>query len=159
LTVGSWQIAGPFDNGSGMAGLDRAFPPEAGIDLKGEYDGKGGKVRWTAVRAGAGGYVDLKAHYGERSPGTVSYLTAEVESPADQEAELLLGTDDGAKVWVGGKLVHATRLTRAAAPEQDRVKVALKKGLNRVVVKINNGDGPHGLYFTLRSEQELKAGR
>jgi hypothetical protein len=27
------------------------------------------------------------------------------------------------------------------------------------VVKINNGDGPHGLYFTLRSEQELKTGR
>jgi hypothetical protein len=107
------------------------------------------------VRAGAGGYVDLKAHYGEKSPNIVSYLTTEVESPADQEAELLIGSDDGVKVWVGGKLVHTSKLTRAAAPEQDRVKVALKKGANRIVVKINNGDGPHGLYCTFVSGDPL----
>jgi putative membrane-bound dehydrogenase-like protein len=159
LTLTDWNIVGPFDNGSGMAGLDKPFPPETQQDLKAEYDGKEGKVKWTTVRAGPTGYVDLAAHYGAKSPQIVSYLTATIESPVDQPAELALGSDDGIKVWINGKHVHTSRLTRAAAPEQDRVKLSLKKGVNRVLLKINNGDGPHGLYFTVRSEQELKAGR
>lgn len=155
LTVGQWHIVGPFDGGEGMAGLDKVYPPEKEIDLKATYVGKHGKVSWTTVRAGTDGYVDLKAHYGDKSPQIVSYLVCEVESPVDQSAELLLGSDDGAKVWVGGKLVHEVKLTRAATPEQDRVKVALKKGVNRVVVKIANGDGPHGLYCTFVSGEQL----
>ena len=67
-----------------------------------------------------------------------------------------LGTDDGAKIWLSGALVHESKATRAAAPEQDSVKVKLKKGSNRLLLKINNGDGAHGFYFTLLAEQELK---
>lgn len=156
LTVDQWQIVGPFDNGSGMEGLDRVFGPEKGYDPKGSYAGKHGKVSWRSVRIGAGGYVDLKAFHGEEAAESVSYLTREIESPADQEATLLLGSDDGAKVWLNGELVHTSRQTRAAAPEQDTVKVRLRKGANRLLLKINNGDGPHGLYCTLLSEQELK---
>ena len=86
-----------------------------------------------------------------------SWETRDLESLADQEATVLLGTDDGAKLWVNDKLVHTTAHTRAAAPEQETVKVMLRKGVNRIVLKINNGDGGHGFYFTLMSEQELKA--
>jgi hypothetical protein len=86
----------------------------------------------------------------------VSYLSREFESPADQEATLLIGSDDCHKVWVNGDLVSTNRVHRAAAPEQDTAKVKLKKGTNRVLFKITNGDGAHGLYFTIVSEQELK---
>ena len=89
----------------------------------------------------------------------MSYLYREIESPADQDATLLLGTDDGAKLWVNGKLVYTSTRHRAAAPEQDRVKVKLKKGTNRVLLKINNGDGAHGFYLTMVAEQELKLGK
>ena len=41
-------------------------------------------------------------------------------------------------------------------PEQDNVKVKLKKGKNTILFKINNGDGAHGFYFTIVAEQELK---
>jgi putative membrane-bound dehydrogenase-like protein len=156
LAFDSWDIVGPFDNGSGMKGLDTVFGPEKGVDLKAVYAGKGGQVGWRKVRAGAGGYVDLRAFFAPRSANIVSYLTREVISPADQEATVLLGTEDGAKLWLNGKLVHTSRRTRAAAPEQDAVKVRLKKGANRVVLKINNGDGPHGFYLTVLSEHELK---
>src|SRR5262249_10793086 len=148
LTVTRWHIVGPFDNEEGMKGLDKEFPPEKAIDLKASYVGKNGKVGWKVVLAGTNGYIDLEAWYSKKAAQIVSYLACEVESPADQDAELLLGSDDGCKVWLNGKLVHTSRATRAAAPEQDRVKVRLKKGSNRVVFKINNGDGPHGLYFT-----------
>ena len=62
-------------------------------------------------------------------------------------------------MWVNGALVHTNAQHRAAAPEQDRVKVKLKKGTNTILFKINNGDGGHGFYFTIVSEQELIASR
>jgi putative membrane-bound dehydrogenase-like protein len=163
FTVPAWDLVGPFDNGEGMAGLDKVYPPEKelgkAIDLKAEHAGKHGKVKWTTIRPNTAGYVDLAAHHGEKSPQTVTYLATKVESPSEQKAELSLGSDDGAKVWVNGTLVHTSRATRAAAPDQERVTITLKKGVNQVMVKINNGDGPHGLYFTLRSEQEVKPAR
>ena len=59
-------------------------------------------------------------------------------------------------LWLNGALVFTSRTTRAALPEQDVVRVKLKKGPNRIVLKINNGDGAHGFYFTILSEQELR---
>jgi putative heme-binding domain-containing protein len=156
LTVDSWHIVGPFDNGDGDAGLDVVYPPEKGVDLKAEYRGKSGPVRWTTVHPDAQGYMDLLAHYAGQSANIVSYLYQEIESPAEQEATLLLGVDDGCKLWVNDRLVHTSREHRAAAPAQDTVSLRLRKGVNRFLLKINNGDGPHGFYFTLLAEQELK---
>jgi putative membrane-bound dehydrogenase-like protein len=159
LAVDVWHIIGPFDNGTGMEGLDRVLPPEKAIDLKATYAGKDGKVSWRTVKAGPGGYVDLQAFFAPHSNNIVSYLTRDVISPVDQEATVLLGSDDGAKLWINGELVHTIRLTRAAAPEQDTVKVKLKKGTSTILLKINNGDGAHGFYLTALTEQELKLGK
>jgi putative heme-binding domain-containing protein len=156
LAIDTWHIIGPFDNGSGMQGLDKVYPPEKGIDLKATYAGKNGKVSWKTVKSGPGGYLDLQTFFAPNSANIVSYLTCEIDSPAEQDATVLMGTDDGSKLWINDKLVHTSKVTRAAAPEQDSVKVKLKKGVNRIVLKINNGDGPHGFYFTVLSEQELK---
>ncbi len=156
LTPDSWLIAGPFDNGPDRAGLEKAFPPEKSIDLKATYDGKSGKVSWRTIKAGAGNYFDLQAFHGAASPQSVSYLYREVESPADQDATVLLGTDDGCKLWVNDELLFTSNATRAAAPEQDRVKVKIKKGKNKVLLKIDNGDGAHGFYLSVESGEELK---
>jgi putative heme-binding domain-containing protein len=156
LGVDSWHIAGPFDNGADDAGLDIVYPPEKGVDLKATYRGKLGMVGWRTVRTDAQGYVDLAAYFAGASENIVSYLYQEIESPQDQEATLLIGTDDGCKLWVNDRLVHTSREHRAAVPGQDTVKLSLRKGANRILLKINNGGGPHGFYFTLLAEQELK---
>jgi putative membrane-bound dehydrogenase-like protein len=156
LAMDYWHIVGPFDNGDADAGLDQVFPPEKEVNLRASYSGKSGPVRWRVVKPNADGYVDLQAFYGAESVNIVSYLYREVESPADQEARISLGTDDGAKLWVNGKLVYTSRLHRAAAPGQDEVTVKLKKGRNRLLLKINNGDGAHGFYLLLLAEEELK---
>ena len=156
LTPDSWHIAGPFENGPDRAGLEKVFPPEKGVDLKATYDGKGGKVSWRTIKAGAGNYYDLREWHGTSAPQSVSYLYRQIESPIDQDATILLGTDDGCKLWVNEELVHKTNATRAAMPEQDVVKVKLKKGKNSILLKIDNGDGPHGFYFSVESPDELK---
>jgi putative membrane-bound dehydrogenase-like protein len=157
LSMDWWHVCGPFDNGKDDEGLDKAFPPEKGpIDLKAAYDGKAAKVGWRTVKPNSQGYVDLRVFFAPDSNQIVSYLFRDVDSPADQEATISLGTDDGAKLWVNDKLVYTSRTHRAAAPEQDTVKVHLQKGNNRVLLKINNGDGDHGFYLTLTAEQEVK---
>jgi putative membrane-bound dehydrogenase-like protein len=156
LGMDYWYIVGPFDNGADDKGLDEIFGPEKGIDLKATYPGKAGKVAWKTVKPDARGYVDLQAYYAPNSDQIVSYLYREVESPADQDAMILLGADDGCKLWVNDKLVHSDRRHVAAVPEADTVKVKLVKGKNRLLFKINNGDGAHGFYLTIVAEQELK---
>jgi putative membrane-bound dehydrogenase-like protein len=156
LAVDYWRIAGPFDNGDNDAGLDQVFPPEKGVDFNATYAGKKGKVTWRTVKPDATGYVDLQAFFAPDSNNIVSYVYREIDSPADQEATILLGTDDGCKLWLNDALVHTSRVHRAAMPEQDQVRVKLKKGKNTLLLKINNGDGAHGFYFTLTAEQEVK---
>jgi putative heme-binding domain-containing protein len=151
-----WHIAGPFDNGENDAGLDKVFPPEKSVDLKATYDGKVGKVTWRTVKPAANGYFDLAAFYGKDSPYSVSYLYREIESPVDQEGVVSLGTDDGSKLWVNGEMVYSTREHNAAVPDAASVKVKLKKGKNTLLLKINNGNDPHGFYLSVQAEQELK---
>jgi putative membrane-bound dehydrogenase-like protein len=156
LAFDYWRIAGPFDNGDNDAGLDKVFPPEKSIDLAATYNGKVGKVTWRTVKPAPNGYFDLMAFHGKNSPNSVSYLYREIESPVEQEGNVSLGTDDGSKLWVDGELVYTTRAHNAAIPDAAAVKVKLKKGKNTLLLKINNGNDPHGFYLAIHSEQELK---
>lgn len=142
-----WHIAGPFPGT-----LDQEFGPDKGIDLQANY----GPVKWRTVKPDAKGYVDLQAFHAPANTNIVSFLYAEIESPADQDGRILLGTDDGAKLWVNGELLITTTAGRAAVPEQDSAPVKLKKGRNTLLLKIANGNGPHGFYLSVQAEQELK---
>ena len=77
-------------------------------------------------------------------------------SPPFNAVKVLLGPDDGAKLWVNGKEVFKTEETRAASPGQHKVAIKLKKGPNAVLLKVANGNNPHGFYFTLLSKEEVK---
>ena len=156
LSMDWWHIVGPFDNGDNDTGFERVLPPEKSIDLKASYPGKSGPVRWKTVKPDARGYIDLQAFYAPDSEQIVSYLYREIESPLDQEATILLGADDCSRLWINGEVVHSSRDHNAAAPEQYTVKAKLKKGVNRILLKINNGGNPHGFYFTILADQELK---
>ena len=62
----------------------------------------------------------------------------------------------GGRVWFNGNEVFTTRETKAAAPEQHKVAVKLLKGKNAVLLKVANGNNPHGFYFSLTSAEETK---
>jgi putative membrane-bound dehydrogenase-like protein len=162
LTPESFRIAGPFRGATMTAALDGQYGPEKGpFDPAAKYPASGGvKIRtvgWRTIRPDAKGYFDLAALHGAAASNSASYMYTEIESPADQDAEILLGTDDGAKLYVNGKEVFAVRETRAAAPGQNTVAVTLKTGTNTLLLKVANGDGPHGFYLTILSGEELKA--
>jgi hypothetical protein len=114
------------------------------------------EAKWKTVKHNGAGLVDLAAHYGKgTSTNTASYLYQQIESPADQEATIWIGNDDGAKI-INGEKVFENRDHFAATPERNKAAVKLKKGVNSLLMKIVNGNDPHGFYLSLTSEQELK---
>jgi WD40 repeat protein len=146
----NWQVVGPFAAGAEEAGLGQAFPPEERVDLKAEYAGKTGPVRWSATTANDKQFVSLPAE-GQ----VVSYAFVEIESPRDQQGLVLLGSDDGAKVWVNGKLAYTIAVQRAAFAESDVFPVTLSAGRNAVLLKVSNGVGGSGFYFTLETPEPI----
>jgi putative membrane-bound dehydrogenase-like protein len=158
LTPDSFRIVGPFPAASMTEALGRESGPErATFDPNLKFRSGNEMIAWRSIRPDAKGYFDLAALHGTAGNNSASYMYTEVDSPADQDAEILLGTDDGAKLWVNGNAVFHHEETKAAAPGQHTVGVKLKKGTNAVLLKVANGNNPHGFYFTLLSGQETKA--
>ncbi len=116
-------------------------------------DGK--KALWQSIRPAADGYLDLAAFHAGKQANSYSYLTAEIKSETAQNAVVLLGADDGSRVWINGQRVHEQNGKSAASPAMFKIPIQLKAGANQVLIKITNGDGPHGAYLTILSEGQL----
>jgi len=147
--IRDWMVLGPFDSPEHQ-GLFVAYPPEeeTRVDCRKKYDGKEGKeVFWQRVQADDLGAVDLVGPVGSQAHA-VAYAFATVTSPADQEMVIYLGSDDGVKLWVNQEPVHENRIDRGLAVDSDEVRVRLVKGINRVLVKVDQGFGAWG--FSLR---------
>ena len=63
-------------------------------------------------------------------------MKTRVWSPADHDVQLQIGSDDGVKAWVNGKLVHANNANRGCKPGDDKAKARLAKGWNTVLMKV-----------------------
>lgn len=150
--IRDWQIIGPFDNPRGAEdteGLAVVYPPEQETDLTATYSGKAGtQVRWQRVQADESGYVNLAALL-EPDEYTVAYGLSYVLSPDERQVTILLGSDDGVRVWVNDTLVHEHRVKRASRPDSDRVDVGLRAGWNKILVKVEQGVGAWGFQMRI----------
>ncbi|MBW8040812.1 MAG: hypothetical protein FVQ85_12520 [Planctomycetes bacterium] len=145
--VMDWEVSGPYTRkGSNFSALfDIPFAPE--ID-------SGKDAKWRKMPTGQDPaqpwYLDLlKALNGGHQ--RVAYLRTELQWPSDQQVKLWIGSDDGNKVWVNGKLVNANNIARGFTPDQDSAKVTLKKGSNTIMMKITQNNLPWGA--SLRIEE------
>jgi hypothetical protein len=131
-----WQVIGPFDN-TGDKGWDVAYEPEKKIDLKSEYEGKEGRVKWTEfATADEYGVVDLNKAIGKHK-GAAAYAVAEFISPQEQEVDVRIGCINASKVWVNGELVTANRVYHTGMEiDQYRGAAKLKAGENYILVKV-----------------------
>jgi HEAT repeat protein len=131
-----WQAAGPFSIPSVPASL--LFT----LQLDAEFDW-GGAVYKPFVNAfdpERPYYMDLANTLKGRNNQT-AYLSTYVHSPQQQQVILLLGSDDGAKIWLNGKEVFAKNTARTFQIDQDRVPVTLKQGWNKIMLKIMQAEG------------------
>jgi len=149
--VRNWYLVAPFDNPGEHEGLAKVYGPEEAIaggklpDLQATYQGKLGPVGWKLVQSRQD-QVDLVALLGPLE-NVVAYALSYVYSPRAQPVLLLVGSDDGVKVFLNGEQVFVNPVSRGAKPDDDRVDADLKQGWNQVLLKVDTGGGGWGLYF------------
>ncbi len=144
--ITEWSLVGPFD-APDMDYLSVAYPPEKEIALNKRYAGKGGmEVAWKKAAALADGFLNLNDLF-QPNERVLIYGLAYVHSPDDRTTHILLGSDDGVRVWLNDELVHSNPAYRGHYPDQDKVKVSLRKGWNKVLIKVLQGDGGWGFYL------------
>ena len=66
----------------------------------------------------------------------MAYARARFHCDQEQTARLEVGSDDGVKVWLNQKLVHANNVARSLRPGSDKVSVTLQSGWNDLLLKI-----------------------
>jgi hypothetical protein len=131
-----WWVIGPFDHRKGI-GFDIAYPPEKETDFTKKYNGMLGEVAWGRLESDdRHGIVDLNKLLA-RHKGAIVYAYREFESEKAQPAEIRLGTPNGWKLWVNGKLAFAHEeyhlLTQM---DQYPTRIMLQPGMNRFLLKI-----------------------
>lgn len=143
-----WHYIGAFDNAGGQ-GFDKVYPPEQGIDLKAQYDGKGGKVGWKAATFADGTPQDLLLFGAHNNYGVV-YLHREITAKAAAQMPISLGSDDTLTVWLNGKKLLSENVARGCAPDQNEAILPLVEGKNSLLLKVCNGEGGWGYYFAAK---------
>ena len=122
------------------------------FDLEFEPEKAAAKADWRPVGQGAvskAGLVGLDKIMG--GDERVAYLKTQITSERDQEARLEIGSDDGVKVWLNDKVVHANNVIRGCTPGEDKVKVTLNRGVNRLLLKVTQGGGEWSVCSRLRA--------
>ena len=160
-TVTHWRGVGPFPNRDDK-GLTTPFGPErdaAAPDLNAAYSGLNNRdVRWTTTQTREiNGYqildmVRFCRQQKARTDNVVCYFLTYIDSPQAQDASLLVGSDDGRRVWLNGRLVNEKHAHSAVRFGEQTVNVKLENGRNTLLVKVEQGNGDAGLAMAILSQ-------
>ncbi len=135
-----WWLVGPFPHPEGKEPLNTVYGPETKLDadpdLNAAFKMAEGEARWCRPWPKEDGDpVDLDKPWGDQT-NTVAYGITWVFCPEDRDVTMLLGTDDSTKVWINGALIHTNDAHRPVIIDNDKVEVRLKKGWNRLFIKV-----------------------
>jgi len=149
--ITAWQVAGPYvkEGVEGPGLFDVVFPPE-------KPDAKG--VAWKVMPVGTTPdkpwLLELDKVLGGND--RAAYLRTRIYSPTKQQARFEMGSDDGIKVWLNGKVVHANNATRPNSPGSDQARATLEEGWNTVLLKITQGGGEWSACLRVRRPDGAK---
>ncbi len=139
-----WDYAGPYacDGCNAERLFDVPFAPEPG--------GPGGPVRWRVLTArGRDDPWVFDFTQISREPHRCIYVRTRLVIPDRRDVVLHLGSDDGVKVWLNGRLVHSKLAFRPVRPGEDTVPLTLEAGPNELLLKIVQGYGGWGFACSL----------
>ena len=151
IPEGAWLIIGPFNNTDGI-GYNEVYIPEDAtqVNTAAKYDGVDGQIGWkNRVDDTFDGFVDLDKIFGRKINWGTAYAWTTVTAPDERKAQIHLGSDDQAKVWLNGEEVFAYSESRSAAMDQNAIPVTLKAGENSILVKVCDEIGFWGFYLRL----------
>lgn len=167
--IRTWLLCGPFPNPPNKPrvpgrphiydhtppciGLDTDYLKEHGGEAKiapspgMKHTGPGGRtVKWFPYTSRLW-KIPFRVAI-TRQSNVVAYAYGEVAAQKAGPYLMTLGSDEGVRVWINGRPVHYRLLQRAIVEDDDIVPVTLKKGRNRILVKVEQGWGGWG--FAMR---------
>jgi len=111
-------------------------------------------VVWQPVHASSA-FVDISKSLmndvvsiaGKEVEQCFGYMYCNIVCANDIDAKLSVGSDDGYRIWIDGVLAAEKQAFRSAIPDQESYPVKLTKGTHRILVKLHNDIGGHGLYL------------
>lgn len=154
----AWPVIGPFDNsGEGLPGYDAVYPPEREIRLEATYPGKRGEaVGWHRAETHADGYLNLLSAISEYEDA-VAYCLTSVYSPTEVLRAVMLGSDDGGKLFMNGEMVWGEAASRSAERDQNEPRAYFRRGWNTILFKVLQIGGEWGIYLRVEDpKHELK---
>ncbi|MFO1077444.1 MAG: DUF2961 domain-containing protein [Planctomycetota bacterium] len=155
--IRAFRVCGPFPGG-GRKGIEQVFGPERNADPDRHYDdilGDGDRGwRDLPTAPWPNGYVDLNPLFAPNDE-VVAYAATEIDSPREQRGVLWIGSDDAVQVFLNGTRIHEHRGLRGAARDQDRIAIALQKGANRLLIKVEDYFGGFGLFARIDGAEGL----
>ena len=146
--VNEWAVYGPVaadQVGVGKEGLQLA---DCGAD----------RQKWSAWRGQPGEqYVNLMKHF-DNAEFAGAFCSVMVTSPEELNANLLLGFDERAKVWLNGELVFGPKRRKIASLDEFKIPVQLNQGENELVIGLENRRLVWGLFARIADDdgQPLK---
>lgn len=143
----AWLVAGPYPNEGALQLRGTGFRTdylnsESGADPK-EGD-RSGAFAWKLATGTRAAGLDLNATMGNGQPA-IGYCFVHLVSPRETTARLLFGSDDGAKVYLNGEKLFEHQVARGIRRDEEHVDLHLRAGDNRLLFKIEQGDGGWGL--------------
>jgi len=119
--------------------------PKAGDVIK-RPDGS--EVDWKIHTTTIGAKVDLIGLF-DREARVVAYAFCTIESPKEERVVAALGSNDGIKVFLNGEKIFEHHELRFVKIDEDKIELPLKKGVNRLLLKIDQGRGKWGFCFRI----------
>ena len=129
---------------------------EIKVATNGAKEGKAvGKSVWTLHSLSAAGGNNINQMTDALGWGTgaeiydhIVYGSVVLDSPAEQQTKMLVGSSDAVKVWLNGELVHQAFINRGSGDYQDFYPVTLESGKNVLLVALDNhGHGSFSGFF------------
>ncbi|MCH7870951.1 MAG: CehA/McbA family metallohydrolase, partial [Planctomycetes bacterium] len=153
--VTQWSVVGYFPNNDKSALTKTDFGPETD-DASSSFTGKhAAAVAWMKAEASSRGYLNLQNIDKRKSEyqKAIAYARTYLYSPNDRTVRYALGTDDGCRFYLNGDVLFEDTKQHGADPFGHFGKLELRKGWNRVLIKVENGGGGFGLYFRVFDDE------
>ena len=164
----AWYALGPFEHQGGSGDIATVYSPErelgrmrhdgAGPDLEDEHRLKGGeRSSWAELPESAGrldsGLINFLEVLREPSGASgfyenaVAYLYRRVECAGARKLRVSLGSDDGLRLWLNGRLLIDRNVARGVNLSDHQLVLDLPVGTNHLLVKVSQGGGAWGFHM------------
>ncbi|MDZ7724483.1 MAG: hypothetical protein U5R06_17195 [candidate division KSB1 bacterium] len=150
--IQEWLVIGPFDGGEPATLLETPF-----IDKESEVVPDEGQVyqkhQWSRKTVDSQGKVDFM-EIGITREYVGIYAHVYVHSQAMMSAFILVGSTDAYAVWVNGCSLKTADIRRPWSAGQDRIRIRLGRGWNRLLFKIVNHAGGYAFSGRITDMQD-----